>query len=177
MIGLVASKVGLGVFGQAVGSVVGEKTTGSVLPEAIKAAGASGTILNHSESRANPKELPALVKRLAKLGLETCLCARNSGEVKSLAKLGTEYLAVEPPALIGSGIAVSKAQPGLVKRSVQEARDAGYRGRVLCGAGIVDGVDVSRAVELGVDGVLVASSVVNASNWTSKIRELSVSLD
>jgi thiazole synthase ThiGH ThiG subunit len=41
----------------------------------------------------------------------------------------------------------------------------------------VDGSDVRRAVELGVDGVLVASSVVRARNWTGKIRELSLSLD
>ncbi len=92
-------------------------------------------------------------------------------------RIGTEYLAVEPPALIGSGIAVSKARPGLVESSVRVAREAGYKGKILCGAGIVDGADVERAVELGVDGVLVASSVVGARDWTAKIRELSLSLD
>jgi triosephosphate isomerase (TIM) len=177
LLGLVASKVGIEVFGQSVGSSIGEKTTGSVLPEAIKAAGASGTILNHSEARLRSSEIPMMVQRLKRLGLKTCLCARDSKEVASMASLGTEYLAVEPPALIGSGVAVSKAQPRLVESSVRGARGAGYRGKILCGAGIVDGRDVKRAVELGVDGVLVASSVVAARNWASKIRELSLSLD
>jgi len=176
VLGLVASRVSIEVFGQSVGGDVGEKTTGAVLPEAIKAAGASGTILNHSEARLQPRVLPRLAKRTRELGLRTCLCARDSREVASYASLGTEYLAVEPPELIGSGVAVSKAKPGLVERSVREARRSGYRGSVLCGAGIVDGTDVKRAVELGVEGVLVASSVVSARDWTAKIRELSLPL-
>jgi triosephosphate isomerase len=177
LLGLVASRVRVEVFAQSVGNAAGEKTTGAVLPEAIKAAGASGTILNHSEARLEPRGLPELVQRIGGLGLKTCLCARDSKEVASLASLRTEYLAVEPPALIGSGIAVSKAKPGLVARSVSLARSSGYRGKVLCGAGIVEGADVRRAVELGVDGVLVASSVVTARDWVAKIRELSLSLD
>lgn len=177
VLGLVASRVGIEVFGQSVDGAAGEKTTGAVLPEAIKAAGAAGTILNHSESRLRQPVLNQVVPRLQKLRLKTCLCARDSKEVASLARFKTEYLAVEPPALIGSGIAVSKAEPHLVGRSVQEARRSGYRGKILCGAGIVEGADVRRAVELGVDGVLVASSVVNAPDWKRKIAELSCSLD
>jgi triosephosphate isomerase len=177
LLGLVASKVSIPVFGQSVGNATGEKTTGAVLPEAIKAAGASGTILNHSEARLEPRVLSRLVQRLDELGLKTCLCARDSKEVASLASLGTEYLAVEPPALIGSGVAVSKAKPALVERSVREARRFGYRGMILCGAGIVEGEDVEKAVELGVDGVLVSSSVVTSRHWGSKIKELALSLN
>ena len=177
MLGLVASKVKIGVFAQSVSNRAGDKTTGAVLPEAVKAAGAAGSILNHAEARVTRSALGELVPRMRKLGLRTCICARNSSEVANLAVLGSEYLAVEPPALIGSGVAVSKAKPALVKNSVRVARRAGYEGKILCGAGIVDGADVERAVELGADGVLVASSVVGARNWAAKIRELSLSLD
>ena len=176
ILGLVASRVGIAVFAQSVSDLEGDKTTGAVLPEAVKAAGAVGTILNHAENRIPGRSLKELVARLKRLGLETCLCARNSREVASLAALRTDYLAVEPPALIGSGVAVSKAKPGLVESSVRVARKAGYKGRILCGAGIVEGADVEKAVELGVDGVLVASSVVGARDWTAKILELSVPL-
>ena len=176
VLGLVASKVDIDVFGQSVATAIGDKTTGAVLPEAIKAAGASGTLLNHSEARLPKRALEQLVPRLRGLGLKTCLCAKDAAEMALLSSLQTEFHAVEPPALIGSATAVSKARPGLVQRSVDAARSAGYRGKVLCGAGIVDGADVKRAVELGVDGVLVASSVVRAKDWGRKIRELSDSL-
>jgi len=176
MLGLVAQSVRIETFAQSVSFSVGDKTTGAVLPEAVKAAGASGTLLNHSEARMTQRKMEVMIPRLAKLGLRTCLCAQNAAEVERLAKFGTEYLAVEPPSLIGSGVAVSKAKPELVQRSVQLARKAGYAGKILCGAGIVDGEDVSRAIELGVDGVLVASSVVRASDWAKKLTELSRSM-
>ncbi len=176
MLALTVSKVGIPVFSQSVGIVKGEKTTGAVLPEAVREAGAAGTILNHSEARLERAVLPELVTRLRRLGLKTCLCARDSREAAAISRLGPEYLAVEPPELIGSGIAVSRAKPQVVAGTVAAARKAGYKGKVLCGAGIVSGEDVRIAIELGADGVLVSSSVVMAKDWAAKIGELARSL-
>jgi triosephosphate isomerase (TIM) len=176
MISLVASKTKVQVYSQSVASVEGDKTTGAVLPEAVRAAGATGTILNHSESRRTPAELKKLVPRLASMGMGVCLCAQTSEEAAELSLFGTKYLAIEPPELIGSGVAVSRAKPELIEETVSAARKAGFGGKILCGAGIVSGEDVSRAVQLGADGVLVASSVVKAGDWESKIRELANSL-
>jgi triosephosphate isomerase len=173
---LVASKVDIRVFAQSVSPSNGEKTTGSVLPEAVKAAGASGTILNHSEARLPRREIATLIQSLRTLRLDACLCARTSREAAELSRFRTKYLAVEPPELIGTGVAVSKARPELIVRSVAAVRRAGYGGRVLCGAGIVSGADVKKAMDLGADGVLVASSVVKAPDWELKIEELARSL-
>ena len=177
MLGEVAMKVEIPVFSQSLSGEAGEKTTGACLPEAVRSAGGSGSLLNHSEARKPAAELGALVRRSRAAGLKVCLCANGSREAASLSLLGTEYIAVEPPELIGSGVAVSRARPGVVKATVQAARKSGYRGRVLCGAGIVDGIDVEKAVALGADGVLVSSSVVKAKNWEKKIGELARSLD
>jgi len=176
MLALVASRVEIPVYAQGVSATKKEMSTGSVQPEAVKAAGARGTILNHSEARLPASSLKQLVPRLAGLHLDVCLCAGTAMEVGRLAKLGTPYLAVEPPELIGTGIAVSKARPQLISGSVRAAREAGFIGKVLCGAGIVSGSDVAAAVRLGADGVLVSSSVVKAADWESKLLELSRSL-
>ena len=176
MLALVSSKVKIQVYSQSVGSRSGEKTTGEILPEAVKAAGAAGTILNHSESRLPPSELRRLVPSLTKMGMGVCLCCQTSSEAARLAPLEPKYLAIEPPELIGTGVAVSKARPELVQETVSAARKAGFDGRILCGAGIVSGGDVARAVELGADGVLVASSVVKAHDWGLQVRELAGSL-
>jgi triosephosphate isomerase len=172
MVALVASRVTIPVFSQTVGSETGDKTTGAFLPEAVRAAGAEGTLLNHSESLRPLSELKRLVPRLRGLSLAVCLCAGTTPQAVTLARLESDYLAVEPPELIGSGVAVSKAKPELVSRTVSKARETGYSGKVLCGAGIISGEDVRRAVELGADGVLVSSSVVKARDWQSKIEEL-----
>ena len=176
MLALVASKTRVQVYSQAVGSAEGDKTTGAILPEAVKAAGASGTILNHSEARMNPSELQKIMTRLTTMGLGVCLCSQTAEEATKLALLSPKYIAVEPPELIGSGIAVSRAKPELIEETVAAVRRTGYGGRILCGAGIVTGEDVAKAVELGADGVLVASSVVKAKDWESKVRELARSL-
>jgi len=176
MISLVASKAAVKVFSQAVSSSVGDKTTGEVLPEAVISAGAVGTLLNHSESRMPANVLNKLVPRVQGLGLDVCLCSQTPSEAARLAVLSPRYLAIEPPELIGSGVAVSRAKPEVVSKTVSVLRDADYQGKILCGAGIVSGEDVAKAVELGVDGVLVASSVVKARNWDAKVRELAGSL-
>ena len=176
MISLVAARTKVRVYSQSVGAKAGDQTTGAVLPEAVKAAGASGTILNHSESRSRPTDLARLVPRLTGMGMGVCLCARTPREAAGLSSLAPTFIAVEPPELIGSGMAVSRAKPELIQRTVSAVKRAGFEGKILCGAGIVSGDDVARAVELGADGVLVASSVVKASDWKSKVRELANSL-
>ncbi len=177
MLALVATRVSIPVFCQSVGMESGEKTTGADLPEAVVAAKAVGTLLNHSEARKPHAELRQLVPRVRGLGLKVCLCARSAEESVALSALGPEYMAVEPPELIGSGIAVSRAKPEIVRGTVEGLRRAAYRGRILCGAGIVDGEDVKKAVALGADGVLVSSSVVKARDWEGKISELALSLE
>lgn len=176
MLALVAARTGGSVYSQTVGSESGDKTTGAILPDAVKGAGANGTILNHSESRRPLGELVRLVPKLAAMSLGVCLCSQTSAEAAKLAKLAPRYVAIEPPELIGSGVAVSRARPELISRTVSAVRKTGYNGKILCGAGIVSGEDVRKAVELGSDGILVASSVVKAVDWDAKVRELSGSL-
>ena len=176
MLALVASKVRVPVFSQSVGAETGDRTTGAFLPEGVRGSGARGTLLNHSESPKSASELGVIVPRLKELSLKVCLCAATAEQSVAVASLSPDYVAVEPPELIGSGVSVSRANPELVSRTVTTVRAAGFRGRVLCGAGIVTGDDVARAVELGADGVLVASSVVKAKDWEEKIAELAHSL-
>ena len=176
MLGSVASRIKIKVFSQTVGYESGDMTTGAVTVDSVRLAGAGGTLLNHSECRTPFSKLKELLPRLRESALEVCLCAKDSAEAARLSKLGPDYLAVEPPELIGSGIAVSKARPEVVSNTVKAARSAGYGGKILCGAGIVTGEDVKKALELGADGVLVASSVVKAQDWKERLSELTGSL-
>ena len=177
MLRSVASTTSLPVFSQRVDDREEGKSTGAVIPEALRESGCAGSLLNHSESRLPSESIRAIIPRMKRLGLSTCLCAESAPEVASLSSFEPEYLAIEPPELIGTGIAVSKARPEVVRSSVAAARANGYRGRVLCGAGIVTGEDAATALRLGAQGILVASSVVNAKgDWEGKLRELSSGL-
>jgi triosephosphate isomerase len=81
-------------------------------------------------------------------------------------------IAVEPPELIGSGIAVSKAKPEIITETVSRIRRINNDVVILCGAGITSGEDVRGALRLGTQGVLVASGVVKAKNQAAAIEDL-----
>ncbi|MDG7006321.1 MAG: triose-phosphate isomerase [Nitrososphaerota archaeon] len=172
MLHTVASAVRIPVFAQRVDLGEQGKSTGATIPESVKAAGCSGSLLNHSESRVPVEVVGATISRMKGLGLTTCACAETTEEAVRLASLGPEFIAIEPPELIGTGRAVSKARPGLLTETSEALARVGYKGALLCGAGIVSAEDVSAAIRLGTRGILVASSVVKADDWTSKLREL-----
>jgi triosephosphate isomerase len=172
----IASSVRIPVISQNVEDSVEGKSTGAVIPEALRAWRCAGSLINHSECRTSLDVIAELVPRMKRSGLTSCVCAESTEELVRVAPLDPEYIAVEPPDLIGTGISVSKARPELISDSVEAARRVGYRGRVLCGAGIVSGDDARAATELGARGILVASSVVKATDWEAKIRELASAL-
>jgi len=100
------------------------------------------------------------------------VCAADVGAARVLAKTRPPYLAVEPPELIGGDRAVSTARPEVVSGTVSAVRAVSPGTLVLCGAGVHDRRDVARALELGAEGVLVASAVTRAPDTERAIREL-----
>lgn len=160
------------IFAQHIDPIEPGAYTGHILPEAIKEAGAVGTLINHSEKQLKISEIEKAIEIAKKLGLITIVCANDSLVGASLAKLNPDYIAVEPPELIGTGISVSKAKPEVVKSSVEMIKEVNSKVKVLVGAGISNKEDVKRALELGAEGVLLASAVTKASNFYEKIKEL-----
>ena len=151
-------------------------TTGFVIPELLKKSKVSGSLINHSEHRISSKEIVKLVSKLKKLKMISVLCVKNVSEARKYAKLNPNYIAIEPPELIGSGKAVSKEKPGLIIKAADAVKSAKNNTRLLCGAGIVSGEDVSKASELGSKGILVASGIIKAKNWDKVISEFAKAL-
>lgn len=176
MLHSVASAVKVPVFAQKVDLGEQGKSTGATIPESLKAAGCAGSLLNHSESRIPLEVIGPTIERMKGLGLASCACAETTEEAVKIAALRPEFLAIEPPELIGTGRAVSKARPELLAGTAEALAKVGYKGRLLCGAGIVSADDVAAAMRLGTEGILVASSVVKAQDWPAKLRELGTAM-
>ena len=151
-------------------------TTGFVIPELLKKSKVNGSLINHSEHRISSKEIVKLVSKLKKLKMISILCVKNVAEARKYAKLNPDYIAIEPPELIGSGKAVSKEKPGLIIKAAEAVKSAKNNTKLLCGAGIVSGEDVTKAVELGSKGILVASGIIKAKNWNKIISEFAEAL-
>jgi triosephosphate isomerase len=168
----VSQAVSLPVFCQHLDSIHEVASTGFLSPEMAKSFGAIGSILNHSEHPIDEMSISELIKRLRNLKMTTIVCAKSPEEVSNIARFRPDFIAIEPPELIGSGRAVSKHDPSIITRSVQSKSEHSGSTRLICGAGIVDKTDVSSAVRLGAEGILVSSGVVKASSWRQKIFEL-----
>src|SRR2546430_8175128 len=113
-----------------------------MVPEIVKKSKISGSLINHSEHRISEKEIAELVSRLKNAKMISVVCVKDENEAKRYAKLNPDYIAVEPPELIGSGKAVSKEKPEAITRSVTAVKEAQNSTKLLCGAGIVSGQDV-----------------------------------
>jgi triosephosphate isomerase len=136
--------------------------TGRVTALALKEAGAAGSLVNHSERRLGISEIAGAVEALREQGLVSVVCADTPSVARAVAALGPDYVAIEPPELIGTGISVSKAKPEIVTVSIGLIRSLGLDVPVICGAGISGPEDVARAIELGTVGVLISSAFVKA---------------
>jgi triosephosphate isomerase len=147
-------------------------TTGFIIPELAKSYGASGSLINHSEHRIEYEVIQNLIERLRQLNMTSIVCASSSQEVGKFARLHPDMIAIEPPELIGTGKAVSKVNPSIITESVKEAGRYSENIKVICGAGIVDKTDIKSAINLGSQGILLASGLIKSDAWKDKLIEL-----
>lgn len=168
----IAQNVEIPVFSQHADDAGPGSFTGHVTLDAIKDAGAVGTMVNHSERRVRADQVDVIVKRARQLGLLTVVCTNTPEVTAAMAALGPDMVAIEPPELIGTGIPVSRAKPEVVTDSVNLVKKVNPQVKVLCGAGITTGEDVAAAIRLGTVGVLLASGVVKAKDQEKAIMDL-----
>jgi triosephosphate isomerase len=160
------------VYAQHVDAVEPGAHTGAITLEAVKEAGAVGTLINHSERRVSVSHVDFVVRKASRLGMEVLACADTPTAAAAIAALSPTMLAVEPPELIGTGIPVSRAKPEVVTGTVRLVKSVNPDLPILTGAGITNGEDAAAAIRLGTVGVLVASAVMKASDPEAKMREL-----
>ena len=167
-----SEEVTIPVWAEHIDPVKPGSNTGWTLPEAVKEAGAKGTLINHSEHRLKLADIDASLTRARELSLDQIICTNNVATSKAAASLKPDFVAVEPPELIGGDISVTTADPDIVSKSVKAVQDVDSSVKVLCGAGVKNGRDVAKAIELGSEGVLLASGVVKAADKEKVIRDL-----
>lgn len=168
----VSSAADVPVYSQHIDGAGPGSRTGHIYVKSVLEAGAVGSLINHSERRLTLADIEAATAALKKNQMTSVICTNNVAATAAAAALGPDYVAIEPPELIGSGIPVSKADPGVVTDSVDAARKINPNVKVLCGAGISKGEDLKAAIELGSVGVLLASGIVKASDPKKALYDL-----
>ena len=145
--------------------------TGHIPIVAVKDLGFHGVIINHSERPVPLDMIKKVVERALHDGIKIVVCAGNLEDIRKVAVLKPDYVAFEPPELIGTGISVSKAKPDELRKSVELINEASEGKSIpICGAGISSKEDVKAAFELGARGILVASAFIKARDREEFLR-------
>ncbi len=159
------------VFAQHMDALEPGRGVGSVLPEALKEAGAVGVLLNHAEKRLSREELERTVRRADGVGLATMVCADDLEDATAVAHLAPNIIIAESPALIGVGRrdAQSRQEVARINEAVWKVNP---EIRVLHGAGISTGKDVYDIIAAGSQGAGSTSGIILAKDPGAMLEEM-----
>jgi triosephosphate isomerase (TIM) len=147
-------------------------STGFYIPEIIEKVGAKGSLINHSEHEIEIDEIKRSIEKLKEMNLISIVCIKTFEGLKEILAFEPDYIAIEPPELIGTQKSISSEKPFLIRECSSVINKRNQKSKLICGAGINKKDDVKIALENGSAGVLVSSSITKAKNWYDKIFEL-----
>lgn len=158
----VASQIKIPIFSQHADNVEPGKNTGKTTILAVKRAGATGVMLNHSENHFfHFADLGQAIQLAKKAGLQTLVFAKDKAISVKIDHFQPDFIALEKPTFIASGQPmISKPQyQQLIRQFIQAVK-----AKPLIGAGITTREDVFQCLKIGIKGVVVSSAVVQAAN-------------
>jgi len=166
----IAKTITCPVWVQHIDPIDTQKSTGFITAPIIKAHGAWGTLLNHSEHKMQFKEIEKAVLLAKQNSLRTMVLVDNISLASKVDELAPDYIGIEEPSLIGSKESMSQSEKG--KQKIKEFTAIVKNAVPLVGAGISEISDIKESLSLGAKGILVASSVVKAKNPKKILQEL-----
>jgi len=159
------------IFAQHMDSLKVGRGVGSVLPEAVKAAGAVGVLLNHVEKRLSMDVLQRTIKRADDVGLATIVCADNLEDAAAIARMEPNIIIAESPERIGTGKRGEDDQQAIAQIN-QIVWNINPRIRILHGAGISCGQDVYDVIAGGAQGTGSTSGIILAKDPFAMLEEM-----
>ncbi|MDD6883857.1 MAG: triose-phosphate isomerase [Eubacteriales bacterium] len=141
-----------------------------ILPEALKAAGAQGVVINHCEKPMSLPAMKATIDRARELDFLVFACADSVAEAKAIAQLHPDIINPEPTQLIGGAGGVSDM--GYVMDCIREIKAIDPGILVEQAAGITNGQQVYDFIMAGSEAAGAASGIMNAKDPIAMIDEM-----
>lgn len=160
------------VFAQHLDPVIPGRGVGAMLAEALRDAGASGAMLNHSERPMALADISRAVERAKEVGLRTLVYADSPDQAAVVAGFGPDIVLAEPPELIAGPRSAATEMRGFVERAVEMVRNVDPRILVMCGAGVQGPEDVAAMMSLGVAGTGSSSGILKAPDPVGRMTEM-----
>ena len=156
------------IFSQTVDPVPKGSFTGKIPLESLLEIDVKGSLVNHSENRIAPEKIDRIMEISRKFRFEIVLCVESLEEARRYAPLKPDFIAYEPPELIGGDVSVTSAAPSIISEVVDACSASDVK--VLVGAGVKNEDDAGKSIDLGAQGVLIASGIVKSSDPLKALR-------
>jgi len=164
------------VFAQHMDPVEVGRGLGAVLPEALKAAGAHGVLLNHVERRLTLSDIARNIKRADEVGLCTLVCSDSPAEAAAVAQLLPNMVLAEPPELIGTGRSVATENRAFITESIRLVKKVNPKIIVFNSAGIRTAEDVANVIRAGAEATGTTSGILKAEDPFRQMEEMIAAL-
>jgi triosephosphate isomerase len=140
-----------------------------VLPEAIKAAGAKGVLINHCERPMSLCTIRKTIERANELELATFACADSIVEARAIAQFHPDIINPEPTELIGTSNA---SDMGYVRETLRIIKGMFPDILVEQAAGITKGSQIYDFIMAGNDGAGSASGILKSGDPFALLDEM-----
>lgn len=140
-----------------------------VLPEALKAAGAQGVVLNHCERPMTLTQIKTCIDRANELDMLSFVCADTIAEARAIAQLHPDIINPEPTELIGSGNA---SDMSYVKEAIEAVKAIDPSIMVEQAAGITTAQQIYDFIMAGSEAAGSASGIIRSANPHALLNEM-----
>jgi len=161
----------LHVFAQHIDVIPIGRGMGRALPEAVKEAGAQGTMLNHAERRLNLQEIEQGMLRCRDIGLMTMVCADSPEQAAAVALFSPDIIVAESPTLIEGGNRTKDDESAII-RTNEIIKSVNKDVLVLHGAGIHSAEDVYEIIAAGAGATGSTSAIIKAKDPREMLHDM-----
>ena len=140
-----------------------------VLPEALKAAGAQGVVINHCERPMTLSAIKRTIDRANELDMLSFVCADTVEEAMAVAQLHPDIINPEPTELIGSGNA---SDMRYVMEAIQAVKSIDKNIMVEQAAGITTAQQIYDFIMAGSEAAGSASGILKSPDPLALLDEM-----
>ena len=140
----IKKELGIEVWAQHMDPIEPGKNMGWLSPYALKDAGATGVIINHSEHKISDEIVKQTLEKAKQYNLKTLLIGHSVEMILKFASWNPDYLSYEREDMIGGGVSMLTQEAENVKQLVSKLKIP-----LLIGAGVSTGNDIWSAITLG----------------------------
>lgn len=164
------------VFAQHIDAIKIGRGNGTVLPEAVKAAGAHGTWLNHAEKPLNLNQIQECVSRAKDVGLYSLVSSDSPQQAAAVSNFQPDVIAAEPPELIDQKDSIASNELRFIENTINALKNNNSKAAFFYGAGIRTPANVKNVIKAGAEGTGTTSGITKAQNPIQMLENMIIAL-